>query len=149
MVSKKSCVILMEQKTMTSDAETGDHRTPQVITGKDLWKMPPPRERKAGPVCLGDEQVTVSGQALSEVWWAGRQWAVTEYGIERRDGGYAIERWRLDELEEGWIDHIGFKPWADPDDFATAFVLAKALHGPGGKAFRKMLEHIPARKTHE
>lgn len=28
---------------------------------------------------------------LDEIWWQGRQWAVTAYGIEARDGTYHIE----------------------------------------------------------
>jgi hypothetical protein len=44
--------------------------------------------------------VAVRAEPLSEVWWQGRQWAVTAYGIERRDGAYVIEARRLAKPEE-------------------------------------------------
>ena len=40
------------------------------------------------------------GERLSRVIWKGRQWAATKYGVECRDGGYAIERKRLWEEED-------------------------------------------------
>jgi hypothetical protein len=36
-------------------------------------------------------------EPLSEVWWQGRQWAVTAYGLEQRDGTYTIKADRLVE----------------------------------------------------
>jgi hypothetical protein len=50
------------------------------------------------------------------VWWHGRQWAVTEYGIERLDGTYVIDAKRLTENIEtyGWPGHMRGKDWVDP-----------------------------------
>ncbi len=61
--------------------------------------------------------VVCRGEALSEVWWQGRQWAVTAYGLERRDGTYFIEAKRLLEDLRGeppysWTEHIGRKLYA-------------------------------------
>jgi hypothetical protein len=35
------------------------------------------------------------GDPLGRVLWQGRQWSVTEYGIECRDGSYHIDKKRL------------------------------------------------------
>ena len=37
------------------------------------------------------EAVANRGEPLSEIWWQGRQWTVTSYGLEARDGRYHIE----------------------------------------------------------
>jgi hypothetical protein len=73
----------------------------------------------------------VRGESLSEpVVWQGRQWAVTTYGLEKRDGTYQIEANRLWENEEngGWFYQIGLKNWVDVEDFIQAFTLARAHH---------------------
>jgi hypothetical protein len=31
-----------------------------------------------------EAEIKVSGEDLHEIWWQGRQWAVTAYGIECR-----------------------------------------------------------------
>ena len=76
--------------------------------------------------------IPLYGEALDEVWWVGRQWAVTRYGLEKRDGKYFVQKNRLVEnLREGWswIGQIGCKSWADVEDVATAFYVAVAMHG--------------------
>lgn len=76
-----------------------------------------------------------------EIWWSGRQWAVTAYGIERLDGTYPIEKTRLFENlpRYSWPEHMGGKTWADNDDFATAWLVAIALHGARGVDLRDAL----------
>jgi hypothetical protein len=82
-------------------------------------------------IAYDKNQVANRGEALSEIWWQGRQWAVTDYGLECRDGTYAIEKGRL--LEFGatfsWIQQVGKKTWCDVDDLATAYLVAVAMHG--------------------
>jgi hypothetical protein len=71
-------------------------------------------------------------EALSEkIWWQGRQWIVTADGLESRNGRYVIEKDRLlqDADTYGWVAHVGKKSWVDTDDFATAYLVAVALHG--------------------
>jgi hypothetical protein len=67
------------------------------------------------------------GERLSQVIWKGRQWAVTRYGVECRDGCYAIERSRLWEEDDshGWIMHMAEKEWVDLPDFAEALRVAR------------------------
>jgi hypothetical protein len=79
-------------------------------------------------------EVANRGEELSEIWWQGRQWAVTSSGLECRDGSYTIEAKRLAEhlrsaQPYAWTEHIGKKTWADVEDFATAYLVAVALHG--------------------
>ena len=75
--------------------------------------------------------VTCRGEQLHEIWWQGRQWAVTAYGIEARDGTYAIAARRLAEKRgtvPDWPLHMAEKNWVDTNDFNTAFLVALALH---------------------
>ena len=72
-------------------------------------------------------EVTRRGvKALSTILWQGRQWAVTTYGVEARDGTYAIEAVALWDTEDGgWVWHMAGKGWVDLDDFAEALRLAR------------------------
>jgi hypothetical protein len=96
-----------------------------------------PRGRKAErhAIIHDENEVHLRGKALQDVWWQGRQWAVTSRGIECRDGAYYIEAKRLCEAHNevapwSWIAALGDKPeWVDISDFATAFHVAVAMHG--------------------
>jgi len=80
-------------------------------------------------------EVKCRWEPLDEILWQGRQWAVTTFGIERRDGTYTIQANRLaehlepDEWLHAWIAHMSEKEWVDLEDFATAFYVACAMHG--------------------
>lgn len=86
------------------------------------------------PIVMDAAPVRCRGEALDRVWWQGRQWAVTTFGIEARDGTYAIG---ADRLAEGtghawvhaWPAHVCAKNWVDRDDFRTAWLVAIVLHG--------------------
>lgn len=77
----------------------------------------------------------VRGEALGKTWWQGKRWAVTKYGLETLDGYYAIKASRLNECRPGsshlpdWPMHMASKNWIDMDDFNTAFLVARAVHG--------------------
>ncbi len=95
---------------------------------------PPPRPRRGTPcIAIDDTPVSIRGEELSEVWWRGRQWAVTSDGLESLDGRYVIESERLrqgiGEPGGGWPAHMAIKRWADPDEFTTAWMIALILHG--------------------
>lgn len=88
--------------------------------------------RGLAPIVNADNTVAVRGEALSEpVIWVGRQWAVTAFGIERRDGCYAIEAARLWEEYPGWThgSHMAWKGWVDMPDFMTALMVARGHFG--------------------
>jgi hypothetical protein len=75
-------------------------------------------------------RVKVRGTNLHRVWWKGRQWAVTAYGIEARDGRYAIEKARLGERNGNWSwpMHMMEKNWVDIADFVSAWLVSLAKH---------------------
>lgn len=85
------------------------------------------------PFPQSDSVVRVRGESLHPVLWQGEQWAVTEYGIERRDGRYAISADRLLKLRPGttlydWPLHMREKEWVDMEDFQRAFAAGCLLH---------------------
>ncbi len=109
----------------------------QAILAKKNWSG----RGQAKPIIYADNPVAEHGETLHTILWQGREWAVTSYGIECRDGNYAIEASRLCEDHDGgaveadgtpvpytWIGQIGEKGW-DLADFATAFLVACAMHG--------------------
>jgi hypothetical protein len=74
------------------------------------------------------DEIRVTGDALSRpIHWTGRQWAVTEYGVEARDGTYPIDYRRLwlSEGRHGWVEHMSEKDWVDVPDFVEALRLAR------------------------
>lgn len=97
---------------------------------------------KAGPVILpgGDSDVRVYGEALATPIHAiGAQWAVTSYGVEARDGTYAIEAKRLweDEKDYGWKKHMSEKEWVDLDDFNRVIDWARDFFERSGQLKRR------------
>jgi hypothetical protein len=81
----------------------------------------PPRYESGVPVHC-------RGEPLSEpIYWQGRQWAVTAYGVECREGTYVIAKGRIWEDEEsyGWVRHMAGKNWPDLEDFAEALRIAR------------------------
>ena len=67
------------------------------------------------------------GRLSQPVYWRGRQWAVTAYGIECRERQYWIEHRRIweDEERHGWVRHLAIKNWVDLADFAEALRIAR------------------------
>lgn len=77
--------------------------------------------------------------APRKVFWQGRQWCVTDHGIEtiKRDR-YDIEAERLGDLTEGRdrdqrpgaerLRHAATKTWVDLEDLAAAFAVALQVH---------------------
>ena len=74
-------------------------------------------------------EVRVQGEALSEpILWLGLQWAVTSYGVEARDGTYAIEAsrlWEDNKTKWPWEKHLAEKNWVDRHDAAAALKWAR------------------------
>lgn len=112
-------------------------KRPTIITPTDLENIPARRRRGDQPIAIDRTEVRVQGEALHQILWRGKQWAVTTFGIEALSGTYYIEADRLaeDAGTYGWPMHMTEKSWVDVDDFCTAWLVAIALHGatvPGG-----------------
>jgi hypothetical protein len=87
---------------------------------------PPPRPQAR-------TNVRVRGERLSKpILWQGRQWAVTGYGVEARDGCYAVPRRNLwdNDFRHGWIMHMAEKNWVDLADFTEALRVARRHYAP-------------------
>lgn len=87
------------------------------------------RQTTEPPAYESTTEVRVTGEPLAEpVYWRGKQWAVTSYGIEARDGKYPIAGNRVWEETQGhgWIEHMSEKGWVDIHDFAEALRIARA-----------------------
>ena len=89
------------------------------------------------PAYESKTEVIVTGDPLHQpVYWKGRQWAVTSYGIEARDGKYVIEGRRVweDNDGHGWVEHMEEKTWVDLPDFVEALRLARGRWSRSGLA---------------
>jgi hypothetical protein len=84
----------------------------------DLTEAARDLSRPPGP--QSSEPIRVRGDQLSwPIFWQGRQWAVTAYGVECRDGTYYVKKDRLWENDEdhSWVHHMAEKNWVDLPDF--------------------------------
>ena len=100
-------------------------------------------------------EVKCSGEKLSAVLWQGRQWAVTDYGLECRNGHYYVEaqNFRKSEAAKGWREHgynwarhIGQKSWCDIDDLEDALTAFNILFDEHGK---RTCVPAPSIQSHE
>ncbi len=129
--------------------ESSDDQHPvfRTLNFDDLNEIPPRSRRGVNCVEMNRNPVKVRGEILHEVWWRGKQWAVTAYGIESLDGTYVAEACRLLEQQNyPWPLHMATKKWVDIDEFTTAWMVALLLHGHGNKidpvAIREMFGRL-------
>ena len=65
-----------------------------------------------------------------DIYWVGRQWAVTGYGIQacdqKRKGQFDIEGWRL--WEDGVLDSMRALKWLNAEDFEKAVSVARRYY---------------------
>lgn len=83
------------------------------------------------PYLHDSSPVETEAEILGPILWQGRQWAVTSYGLEARDGRYPINARNLLELapgEHGLIRHMASKLWIDLPDFVAALAVARMFH---------------------
>ena len=77
------------------------------------------------PAYVSGNYIRPLGERLHPIKWQGRQWAVTSFGVERRDGTYSISKDRLESVR--WIHHLAGKRSVDLEDFAEALRIARRL----------------------
>ena len=87
------------------------------------------------PIAIDRTAIEVKGDKIGAIFWRGKQWAVTQDGIECLDGTYFIGKSRLLEGlgEHSWLDQLAEKTWVDSDEFCTCWMVAVLFHGFGGK----------------
>jgi hypothetical protein len=81
------------------------------------------------PAYVSGNYIRPIGERLHPIRWTGRQWAVTSFGVERRDGTYSIHNDRLESIE--WISHLASKRTVDLEDFAEALRIARRIKRRG------------------
>ena len=86
-----------------------------------------------------NNSVACKGQPLDLVLWQGEQWAVTTYGLERRNGKYALsckEFFRgmksKQEIFVFWFIHFSRKNWCNEDDIDDALQAMMVLFNVDG-----------------
>ena len=119
----------MTNKTTTMRSKSSAP-SPEELAHLIGWAVEQVRRLDDPPAAQADNQVDIhfTGAPLAEpIYWQGRQWAVTAYGVECRDGTYAIEDFHLlnDESLDEWIRHMAPKWWVDFADFVEAVRLAR------------------------
>ena len=105
------------------------------LLGSDMWAArlcdieSAPVDRPMQPITIDTRKVPNRGDPLHPILWRGKQWAVTEYGMECLDGLYFIEADRLVESHplHSWPEHMATKGWVDRADFLTAWMVALVL----------------------
>jgi hypothetical protein len=65
-----------------------------------------------------------------DIYWVGRQWAVTGYGLQAIDqkqkSKFDIEASRL--WEDDLLENLRAQPWFNPEDFSKGLSVARARH---------------------
>jgi hypothetical protein len=65
-----------------------------------------------------------------DIYWVGRQWAVTGFGMQaidqRRQGKFDIEASLL--WDDGLLESIRAEPWLNSEDFSKGLAMARARH---------------------
>lgn len=93
-----------------------------------------------------------------KVYWAGRQWCVTDYGLETiKEHEYYLDVQRLSDRTEGnpddeppeieTIRHLAEKGWVDIEDLFAAYIIAAHVHGIGVPKGSLLLTMTRARRT--
>lgn len=75
-------------------------------------------------------------ESTARVHWRGRQWAVTDYGIEALDDMYHVPYSEIRDADAGpmpWLDALCRRYGTDRDDLAAALRVARAKR-PGAAA---------------
>ena len=116
------------------EPKTSDNETFRTLSISDLYSLPETQKSSSGPIVINTTRVKVCGDPLTQIWWQGKQWAVTEYGIECRDGTYPIAAKKLtydldNGSDHGLIEQMCSKGWVDMNDFSTAYFVALSMHG--------------------
>lgn len=119
--------------------EENPNTTFRMIPFDEFLAMPLTPRRKLKGILHDTTPVKNTGDALGRIWWQGRQWAVTSDGVEARDGCYHIAANRvLENIDvHAWVSHMAEKDWVDLEDFATAWLVAVALHNSHHRAALK------------
>jgi hypothetical protein len=85
------------------------------------------------------------------IYWEGRQWAVTRYGIERLDGTYPIDKNQVFKAGltpgapmHGLVAHMAQKQGVDVADFACALEYAMNIWREGTRARKARAAKQPA-----
>ena len=84
-------------------------------------------------------RVKLRGEPLGLVLWQGTQWAVTDYGLECRDGLYHVAAKDLMKRHESkraafnhWYSHIAGKSWCEKEDLDFALQAFMLLYTSKG-----------------
>jgi len=83
--------------------------------------------------------VECKGQPLGVILWQGDQWAVTDYGLERRNGKYSIHCKDFcrglktkQDVFVFWFKHLSSKSWCNEDDVDAALQAMMVLFDLNG-----------------
>ena len=90
-----------------------------------------------------------------DIYWVGKQWAVTGYGIQacdqKKKGQFDIEASRL--WEDGVLESLRAEPWFNSEDFDKALAAARKYYPepprngrPPGRASAARRERCRARR---
>jgi len=75
------------------------------------------------------------GRQERQIYWAGRQWCVSDFGLETiKPHHYAVPAENLGDLSHGIVPsaerlrHVAQKTWVDVEDLIAAFSVAVLVH---------------------
>jgi hypothetical protein len=79
-----------------------------------------------------------------DIYWVGKQWAVTGYGIQacdqKKKGEFDIEASRL--WEDGVLDGLRAEPWFNGEDFDKALAAARKHYPEPPRKAAPVIERV-------
>jgi hypothetical protein len=79
------------------------------------------------PAAIAFQEAKIKMALHRDIYWVGKQWAVTGYGIQacdqRQKGQFDIEASRL--WEDGALESLRAEPWFNHEDFDKALAAAR------------------------
>jgi hypothetical protein len=81
-----------------------------------------------------------------DIYWVGKQWAVTGYGIQacdqKKKGQFDIEASRL--WEDGVLESLCAEPWLNREDFDKALAAARKHYPEPPRKTAPVIESVPS-----
>ena len=96
------------------------------------------------PEAIAPREAQIEMPLHRDIFWVGKQWAVTGYGIQacdqRKKGQYDIEASRL--WEDGVLETLRAEPWFNPEDFDKALAAARKHYPEPPRETGPVLESV-------
>jgi hypothetical protein len=95
-------------------------------------------------VAIASREAKIKMALHRDIYWVGKQWAVTGYGIQacdqKKKGQFDIEASRL--WEDGVLESLRAEPWFNREDFDKALAAARKHYPEPPRKAAPLVENV-------